>query len=212
MKYAFILLSSIVTAAGANPILDLWNINSIKFGSFKLKNGDISPIYFNLRPIISVPELFKKISLMVCNKAQELSYDSVCGVPYAALPIATVVAYENEKPMIMRRKEVKDYGIPTSLEGLFKAGDICLVIEDVITKGDSILETIRLLEQAGLVVRDIIVFIDRKQGGVERITQLGYRVHVIYTIEQVLEILNQAKLIDSTCIQETLNWIQEHQT
>lgn len=210
MKYAFILLGSIVTAAGANPILDLWNINSIKFGSFKLKDGDISPIYFNLRPIISVPSLFKKISLMVSGKAQELSYDTVCGVPYAALPIATVVAYENQKPMIMRRKEVKDYGIPTALEGLFKAGDTCLVVEDVITKGDSILETIAVLEQAGLVVNDIIVFIDRKQGGVERLTQLGYRVHVIYNIYDILDMLRTENLIDDSRDQATRQWLSAH--
>jgi len=210
MKYLFLLLSGIVTVAHANPILNLWRVGSIKFGRFKLKDGDISPIYFNLRPIISIPELFKEISLMVSRKATELSYDTICGVPYAALPIATVVAYEHKKPMIMRRKEVKDYGIPTSLEGIFAAGDTCLIIEDVITKGDSILETITDVQKAGLVVNDIIVFIDRQQGGVDRLTRLGYRVHVIYTIDDILDILRNEQLIDDTCRAQTREWIAAH--
>ena len=93
------------------------------------------------------------------------NFDLICGVPYAALPMATAMSLESYIPLIIKRKEAKSYGTKKLIEGIYQKGQNCLLVEDVITSGKSLLETIPEIEQEDLKVSDIVVVLDREQGG-----------------------------------------------
>lgn len=169
-------------------ILSLHQIGCVQFGEFTLKSGQRSTVYLNLRKIISHPQLLAAIAEAMWLQTQEANYNLVCGVPYTALPIATALSLAHNVPMIMRRKEKKDYGTKQMIEGEFKVGQRCLVIEDVITTGGSILETTHELIAHQLQVQDVIALIDREQGGKQTLEK-QYRVHTLLTITDILHTL-----------------------
>lgn len=176
-------------------ILELFAIGAIKFGQFTLKSGTSSPIYIDLRLIISYPHLLKRISAALWNLASRLSFDRVCGVPYTALPIATAISLQHEIPMVLRRKEAKEYGTKKMIEGVFHPKDTCLIIEDVITSGSSILETAASLEKEGMQIEDALVILNREQGGKERLKEKGIFLHPLISIFDLLKVLFYEKKI-----------------
>lgn len=97
--------------------------------------------------------------------------------------------------MIYPRKEIKSYGTARPIEGRFERGETALILDDLITGGDSKLETVAPLEKAGLLVKDILVVIDREQGGAEVLAENGYQLHSIMTLREMLDILARREAI-----------------
>jgi uridine monophosphate synthetase len=174
-------------------MLDLYAIEAVKLGSFTLKSGIISPIYIDLRLLISYPSLFKKVTQKLGEKMRSLSFDLLCGVPYTALPMATALSITYDIPMVMRRKEVKDHGTKKLIEGAFRPHQRCLIIEDLITSGISILETVEPLQKEGLSVSDVLVVIDREQGGKEALQKKGLNVHALFTLSDLIKTLKEER-------------------
>jgi len=192
-------------------IIKLHEINAVKFGEFKLKSGVMSPIYIDLRVIISYPEILKSVAKIMWEKVGELNFDVISGVPYTALPIATAMSLEHNKPMVMRRKEVKDYGTKKAIEGVFKAGQNCLIVEDLVTSGSSVIETIEPTESVGLKVTDVVVLLDRQQGGKENLSSRGYNLHTVFSMNELLQTLLEAEKITQEIFDNTTNFIQANQ-
>ncbi|KAL7730059.1 hypothetical protein ACLKA6_009345 [Drosophila palustris] len=189
--------------------LKLFEINAFKFGDFKMKVGINSPVYFDLRVIVSYPDVMQTVSdLLVAHiKGLQLSSQHVCGVPYTALPLATIVSLQQNTPMLVRRKEAKAYGTKKLIEGIFNAGDTCLIVEDVVTSGSSILDTVRDLQSEGIVVTDAVVVVDREQGGVANIAKHGVRMHSLFTLSFLLNTLLEAGRVEKTTVDAVAKYI-----
>ncbi len=169
--------------------LECYKLGIIKFGRFTLKSGIESPFYVDLRPLASDPKILKLLANYLLDMLPLDNFDLICGVPYAALPMATAMSLESYLPLIIKRKEAKQYGTKKILEGIYTPGQNCLLVEDVITSGASLLETIPEIENEGITVSDIVVVLDRQQGGREMLENKGFRVHSLFTISDVCKIL-----------------------
>lgn len=171
--------------------LECYKLGIIKFGRFTLKSGIESPFYVDLRPLSSDPKILKLLANYLLDMLPLDNFDLICGVPYAALPMATAMSLESYIPLIIKRKEAKQYGTKKILEGIFTTGQNCLLVEDVITSGASLLETIPEIENEGITVSDIVVVLDRQQGGKQILENKGFRVHTLFTISEVCSILKE---------------------
>lgn len=187
----------------------LFEIDAFKFGDYKMKVGINSPVYFDLRVVVSYPDVMETVASLMYDFMEEknLEYKHLCGVPYTALPFATILSIRGLKPMLIRRKEAKAYGTKKLIEGKFNAGEICLIIEDVVTSGSSVLETVQDLRSEGITVNDAIVVVDREQGGVENIKQNGVRMHSLFTLSYLLGVLKEANKIDEATVEAVKKYI-----
>jgi uridine monophosphate synthetase len=165
----------------------LLDAGCIQFGEFTLKSGLISPIYIDLRRIISNPELLGQVGMAYLPLLKHLKFDRLAALPYAAIPIATSVSLQGNYPMIYPRKEVKAYGTMAEIEGEYHAGETMVVIDDLATTGGSKFEAIEKLTSAGLKVQDVVVLVDRQSGAKESLAEAGYNLHAVLTITQMLD-------------------------
>lgn len=178
-------------------VLELEKIGAIKFGSFTLKSGLVSPFYFDLRDMISYPTILDGVADLLVEKIKDMDFDVITGIPYTALPIASLVASKLNKPLIYMRKEEKAYGTGNKVIGKFEKGSKCLVIDDLITTGASKIETAEGYEKEGVEVKDFVVVIDRSANGTEELSKQGYNLHSLISLDEIVELLQNKGLIST---------------
>lgn len=189
-----------MTTPHQSLITNLHAIGCVKFGQFKLKSGLISPIYIDLRLLVTHPQVLKQAAQAMAATISQFStpnsqFDRLAAIPYAGLPIGVAVALETNKPLIYPRKEAKDYGTAKLIEGEYRAGETALMVDDLITKGTAKLEALAPLTDAGLIVKDILVLIDREQGGTEELAARGVALHAVFALSQMMDgLVNAGKL------------------
>lgn len=215
----------------------LWEVGAIqdkrrspKGRGFRLKlhekdpQAPLSPVYLNLRArggesekpgILTVPVVWQVVEEMVAHVEQcaiQLDFFHVSGVPHAGNPFAQEFVSRIQPPahlLQLGKEEGPDRRRVTSVVTRdHRRDETALLIDDLITKADSKLEAIRVLENAGLRVRHVLVIVDREQGGRQELERAGYRLHALFTLRQLLDFYRLAGLMDSAIHDEIMAYLK----
>ena len=178
----------------------LYQNGAIKFGNFKLSSGKDSPYYIDLRIVPSFPHQFRKMIKTLQGSISEKigfdNFDCIASVPTSGLVIASALAIETVKPLIYIRQKPKDYGTENAIEGKIAEGSRILLVDDVGTTGLSLLNTIKVLKAAKMIVTDAFTIINRFEGARELLASENVRLYEITDIIALSSILHEANLLD----------------
>ena len=193
---------------------ELWELGAIQFGDFNVGRTLHSPIYLNLRLLVSRPVALAKIAKVMKEQTETLlsmlhpgvsPFSLVAGVPFGGLHLATAYSLATKVPLIYLHPP-KD-GRGTVIEGTFVSGQSVLIIDDLITGGTSIIETTERLREEGLHVHDAIVLLDRKQGGRERLHLHNVNLIPLLDIESLLNHLMSTGKISQEWYDKSMNYL-----
>ena len=177
-------------------ILKLFDIDCLLFGEYVQASGATFSYYIDLRKIISNPHVFNQVLAAYGDIVKTLEFDRIAGIPYGALPTATGLALNLQRPMIFPRKEVKAHGTRRLIEGNFNPGEKVVVIDDILISGKSVMEGADKLKSAGLKIEDIVVFIDHEGGVKDRLADNGYNAYSVLNISEITETLYESGRIN----------------
>jgi orotate phosphoribosyltransferase len=194
---------------------ELWDLGAIEFGDFNIGRTQHSPLYLNPRLLIGNPMAFQRCARVIKEEAETMlsmlhsplaPFSLVAGVPFGGLHIATAFSLTSKVPLIYLHPSRSGEG--DVIEGKYVPGQTVLVIDDLITHGSSVIQTATELREAGLMVRDAIVLVDRKQGGRERLRQHGINLIAILEIETLLNYLMAHGKIEEQWYRRSLTYLE----
>ncbi|MBI5948893.1 MAG: phosphoribosyltransferase [Chloroflexi bacterium] len=195
---------------------ELWKLDAIEFGDFTLGRTAVhSPMYINLRRLISNPKALARCARIIREELETLMsmrnphvqpFSLVAGVPFGGLHVATAFSLAVNTPMIYIHPPSTDKA--DVIEGIYVRGQTCLVIDDLITGGGSILQTAATLSEAGLVVHDAVTLLDRQEGGRAALKAAGINLISILTLEQIANYLMAAGHIQEESYRKAMAYIE----
>jgi orotate phosphoribosyltransferase len=187
--------------------------NAVKFGDYTLTSGKKSPYYIDLRQTISSPITMdwigNSLTRIIINEIGRDKIDKILGVPTAGVPFATVVSQKLGIPLIYYRQARKEHGVRKKVEGILDRNDRVLVVDDLITTGESVIEAAEVVRDQGGVVNEMVVLLDREQGGQQKLRSCRIEPHVLFKISDAMTWLHKVGLIEDGIFETLKKYIEE---
>lgn len=187
--------------------------DAIKFGDYILASGKRSPYYIDLRLTLSSPItmdwIANALTRIVVNEIGKDKVDKILGVPTAGVPFATMVSQKLGIPLIYYRQARKEHGVRKKIEGTLSRNDRVLIVDDLITTGESVIEAAEVVRDQGGVVNELVVLVDREQGGRERLRAARIEPHILFKISDAMDWLHSVGLIGDKLYETVMAYIQE---
>lgn len=197
----------------------LWDLGAVQFGDFTLgRSTQHSPVYVNLRLLISNPRALQRAARVMFEEVQTLQamrhphikpFQRVCGIPFGGLHLATAFSLRSKVPMVYVHPAKEHNGSRVWVEGNYDRGESVLLIDDLVTTGGGVIQTAAFLnDNAGLKVTDVLVLLDRQEGARERLRKQGYNLISILGLEPMLNYLMASNLIEADQFRRCTEYIQ----
>jgi len=153
-------------------------------GQFVLASGQKSSFYIDIKKASCNPQVLREMARKIA--AAGVEEDLLSGMELGAVPILAAASLETGVPFLIVRKKSKGHGTDNRIEGVHRRGQRVLVVEDVTTTGASVVETVRVLREAGLSVDRAIVVVDRDQGATRALSDIGVRLEALVSVRELL--------------------------
>jgi orotate phosphoribosyltransferase len=191
----------------------LYRSGCLKFGTFRIKSGAMSPYYIDLACLISSPrDLCTITEIAACEIKNIMAVDRIDKLASIELKGALIlpsIGCQVNLPCIVVRKEEKAYGVTGRIAGSEVAkGDHILFFDDVLSEGLSKIEGIKPLEGLGAKVKHLMVVIDREQGGREKLEKLGYDIHALVKISELVRCLLEQGQVSKTQAEAVIEYVK----
>ena len=188
----------------------LADANVVRFGKFALASGIESPIYINLRVLPSYPESMKIVSDELSKLVKKMKPDVVAGAETAGIPLSTAISLKTGIPMIYVRKRPKTYGTMDLVEGILEKGKKVVLVDDMATNAYSKLKFVEGIKHAGGIIEDVVIVLDREQGGIEALGKENIKLHSLITLRELLDYMKDNNMIDDGKLNEILLYLKQN--
>jgi uridine monophosphate synthetase len=188
----------------------------LKFGSFKIKSGATSPYYIDMARVLAAPKQLCVIADVASEKIRQISatdkITKLASIELKGALIAPSIACNLDLPCVIVRKEDKTYGVTGRIAGAdVEKGDNILFFDDVISEGLSKVEGIKPLQDLGANVKHLLVVVNREHGGKEKLEKLGYKVHALAKITDIVDSLYMGEHISREQADKVLDYVKNLQ-
>jgi len=191
----------------------LMKIDALKFGVFKLTSGKASPYYIDLRVVPSFPDAFREIcdfyAETITKEIGPKNFDRIAGVPIAGIPFASQIAYNLKKPFLYVRKGIRRHGRQRRVEGILVSGDRVLLVDDLVTTGLTLRKAAEAIRAEGGIVEQAVAFLDREEGGREKLAKNGIQLHTLLKINEVAKTLYESGALDEESLKTITKQIKK---
>ncbi len=161
----------------------LRDADAVKFGEFELSHGGTSEYYVDKYVFETDPRCLR---LIAAAFAERVGDDRLAGVALGAVPLVAATAVETDRPYVIVRKKAKEYGTGNQIEGEFESGEEVVVLEDIATTGQSAIDAVEALREAGAVVNRVLVVVDREEGARENLAEHDIELESLLTASELL--------------------------
>jgi orotate phosphoribosyltransferase len=157
-------------------------------GDFVLRSGRRSRYYLDKYRFATRPELLGELGRRIAAAVRRDAPDAqrLAGPELGAVALAAAGSLASGLPFVIVRKAAKEYGTANRVEGAFEPGDIVCLIEDVVTTGGALLESVEGLREVGLDVRTAVCVVDREEGGIDALARSDVRLRPLFTASDLL--------------------------